>query len=86
MYVGDQDILVASSEFWGPSVMSDQGMRVNCEAPSALVSRVRIRSRANEGLSISEIEVHTLGKFFTNNNVSISMLSCLHDLSYMTLS
>ena len=63
------------SEFWGPSVISDQGMRVNCDVSAGLNSKVKIMSRQDDGLSISEIEVHTIGKFCKNNDITISRLS-----------
>ena len=44
-------------------MISDRGMRVNCDTSDVLRSKVKIVSQT-EKFSISEIEVHTLGKFF----------------------
>lgn len=83
-YVGESGLLVANSEFWGPSVMSEQGMRANFDSSDTMVSVVRIESRVDEGFSITEIEVHTLGKCC--KNITISILSCLYHLTFTTLS
>ena len=64
VHVAEEDSFVECSEFWGPEVVSDQGMRVNCRASNDLYSTVKIITRIYLSISLSEIEVHTLGKFY----------------------
>lgn len=48
------------SEFSGRGIISDTGMRVNCEPLYGKHKGVIIQSRTDLGLSICEVEVHTL--------------------------
>ena len=69
--MGDGSKSFSCSEYPRSSFISDTGMRVNCQPSTGLNSRVIIQSRTDQGFSISEIEVHTLGKYkLTNDNIN----------------
>lgn len=54
--------LALCGDYPGPCKISDIGMRVNCAPTDLLHDTVQIISRKQHGLSISEIEIHSLGK------------------------
>ena len=66
MYQGS--FLARCGEYPGPSRISKIGMRVNCEPTDLLHDLVQILSRKQEGLSVSEIEIHSLGKLLGTSN------------------
>ena len=66
MYVSDGAFLDSCSSYDEIS-NSDEGMRVNCKPFEKMHEQVIIQSLTNQGISLSEVEVHTLGKFCCNN-------------------
>lgn len=69
------------SEFSGLGIVSESGMRVNCEPLKGNHNRALIQSRSNKGLSICEIEVHTLGN---HCNIKSTNTISFHQLFYFS--
>lgn len=53
------------------------GMRVNCDQYRSLHTGIRVQSRLDLGLSISEIEVHTLSKLLIFISIAKNLLLML---------
>lgn len=54
--------MTSCSQYPNPAV-SDQGLRINCVNVMQKFWSIKVHSLKNDGLTASEIEVHSFGKF-----------------------